>query len=190
MSDVHSRVAIVAPQAGALEPLTGELARVIATGTSRIYRAFGKTPAETDRLQVLSSRLDEPWQRTVLNGARTAISIHSCGSEEEALTLIGGSNRPLVAAIRGRLEKAGFAVMESPAQPAGVDPDNIFNGVPEGAVQLELTRRLREDLRSGRLRKSQLQRYARAIREALAEYDGAIASAFERSPAHTPSLAA
>ncbi|MDQ2682788.1 MAG: poly-gamma-glutamate hydrolase family protein, partial [Chloroflexota bacterium] len=167
-----------------------ELARAIAAGTHRLYRFVGKAPAGNGRLHVSSTRFDEPWLRTVLNGARAAISIHGCGSDEEALTLIGGSNRPLAAAIRARLEKAGFAVMEAPAQPAGVDPDNIFNRVPEGAVWLELTRRLREDLRSGRLRKSQLQRYARAIREALAEYDGAIASAFERSPAQTPSSAA
>jgi phage replication-related protein YjqB (UPF0714/DUF867 family) len=167
----RDRVAVIAPHAGHIEPMTGEIAQAIASRNHRLYKFVGKAPFGNARLHIPSTRFDEPTLRSVLTGCRTAISIHGCSSDEEAVTLIGGVNRTLAALIHASLERAGFAVMDAPAHLASLDPRNLVNRVPEGGVQLELTRRLREDLRSGLLRKGRFDRYVQAIRDAVAEYE-------------------
>jgi phage replication-related protein YjqB (UPF0714/DUF867 family) len=165
----RSRIAVLAPHAGQIEPLTGELARAVAGSDHRCYVFAGNAPADNVRLHVTSTRFDEPALRTVLHGARTALSIHGVAGDEDAITLIGGVNRILVDAITKSLEAAGFAVMAAPHGLAGIDPRNVVNRVPEGGVQLEITRRQREDLRRGFLRKLRFDCYVGAIRSALAE---------------------
>lgn len=59
--------------------------------------------------------------------------------------------------------------MFTPPHLAAADPRNVVNRVPEGGVQLELTRRLRDDLRRGFLRRVRFDCYVQAIRDALAE---------------------
>lgn len=180
MVEGRDRVAVLAPHAGNIEPLTGELARAIASRDHRFYKFEGKAPAGNYRLHITSTRFDEPHLRSVLNGSRTALAIHGTAGDEEALTLIGGVNRTLANLIRLRLERAGFAVMPAPDHLAGTDPRNLVNRVPEGGVQLELTRRLRDDLRAGFLRKGRFDRYVGAIREALVEYESRPGPAWER----------
>jgi phage replication-related protein YjqB (UPF0714/DUF867 family) len=167
--DGRSRIAVLAPHAGDIEPFTGEIARAVAGKDHRFYGFAGKAPDGNARLHVTSTRFDEPTLRTVLSGARTAISIHGANGDEDAVTLIGGVNRTLMMAIQRTLEQAGFAVMAAPPHLAGGDPRNVVNRVPEGGVQLELTRRLRDDLRRGFLRKVRFDCYVQAIRAALAE---------------------
>jgi phage replication-related protein YjqB (UPF0714/DUF867 family) len=167
--DGRSRIAVLAPHAGDIEPLTGEIARAVAGRDHRLYQFCGKAPANSFRLHVSSTRFDEAGLREVLNGARTAIAIHGTAGDEDAVTLIGGVNRTLADSIAHWLENAGFAVMPAPPRLAGSDPRNLVNRVPEGGVQLELTRRLRDDLRRGLLRKLRFDCYVEAIRGALAE---------------------
>ena len=164
----RSRIAVLAPHAGAIEPLTGELARAIAGKVHRFYEFQGKAAVNNFRLHVASTRFDEPLLQSVLRGARTAIAIHGAAGDEDAVTLIGGVNRRLVEVVRACLEQAGFAVMDAPVQLAAVDPRNLVNRVPEGGVQLELTRRLREDLRCGWRKNIRFESYVQAIRAALA----------------------
>ena len=168
---VHGRgeIAVLAPHAGGIEPFTGEIARAIAGKEHRLYAFEGRDPGSNGRLHITSTRFDEPQLRQVLSGARAALAIHGAAGEEDAVTLIGGVNRSMAAAIRGSLERAGFAVMDAPPQLAATDPRNLVNRVPEGGVQLELTRRLRRDLRGGFLRKALFDRYVGAIRSAIAE---------------------
>ena len=167
--DGRGVIAVLAPHAGGIEPFTGEIARAVTGREHRLYAFEGRDPGSNGRFHVTSTRFDEPRLRQVLSGARAAVAIHGTVGEEDAVTLIGGVNRTLATAIRRSLERAGFAVMEAPPHLAATDPRNLVNRVPEGGVQLELTRRLRQDLRGGFLRKSQFDRYVGAIRRALAE---------------------
>ena len=167
----RSRIAVLAPHAGGIEPFTGEIARAVAGAQHRFYGFAGKAPNGNSRLHIASTRFDEPTLRTVLTGARTAISIHGASGDEDAVTLIGGVNRTLSESIRHYLEQAGFAVMIAPTHLAGNDPRNVVNRVPEGGVQLELTWRLRDDLRRGLFRKVRFDCYVQAIRAALAEHE-------------------
>jgi len=167
----RSRIAVLAPHAGRIEPFTGEIARAVAGNEHRYYGFAGAAPDENRRLHVTSTRFDEPALRAVLHGARTALSIHGTSGDDVAATLIGGVNRTLANAIRRNLEQAGFTVMDAPAHLAGTDPRNVVNRVPEGGVQLELTGKLRQELRKGFLRRVRFDCYVQAIRAALAEHE-------------------
>jgi phage replication-related protein YjqB (UPF0714/DUF867 family) len=167
----RSRIAVLAPHAGQIEPFTGEIARAVAGDEHRYYGFAGTAPGENRRLHVTSTRFDEPALRAVLHGARTALSIHGTSGDDVAATFIGGVNRTLANTIRGNLEKAGFVVIDAPAHLAGIDPRNVVNRVPEGGVQLELTGRQRQELRKGFLRRVRFDCYVQAIRAALAEHE-------------------
>jgi phage replication-related protein YjqB (UPF0714/DUF867 family) len=167
----RSRIAVLAPHAGQIEPFTGEIARAVAGNDHRYYGFAGSAPEGSRRLHVSSTRFDEPALRAVLQGARTALSIHGTSGDDLAATLIGGVNRALAEAIRANLEQAGFTVVDAPARLAGTDPRNVVNRVPEGGVQLELTSRLRQELRKGFLRRVRFDCYVQAIRAALAEHE-------------------
>jgi phage replication-related protein YjqB (UPF0714/DUF867 family) len=167
----RSRIAVLAPHAGEIELLTGEIARAVAGRDHRLYQFSGRAPSNNFRLHVASTRFDEARLRDVLRGARTAIAIHGTAGDDEPVTLIGGLNRSLGQSIAERLDHAGFAVRAAPPRLAGSDPRNLVNRVPEGGVQLELTRRLRDDLRRGFLRRLRFDCYVGAVREALAEHE-------------------
>ena len=165
----RSPIAVLAPHAGSIEPMTGDLAKAIAGHLHRFYGFSGRLVREQASLHINSLRFDEPQLHEVLRGARTAIAIHGLPGDEDAVTLIGGANRRLVEAIRSRLEAAGFAVMATSTRSDSDDPRNLVNRVPEGGVHLELTQRLRDDLRGGWLRRIRFEAYVAAIRAALAQ---------------------
>ena len=165
----RSAIAVVAPHAGSIEPLTGDLAAAIAGREHRYYGYVGKTTPRALDLRVPAVRFDEPGLRSVLNGARTAIAIDGAPGLEDAVTLIGGVNRRLVLSIRRHLEAAGFAVMDASDAMDACDPRNVANRVPEGGVQLLLTERLRQDLRGGWLRRLRFEAYVHAVRVALSQ---------------------
>ena len=165
----RSPIAVLAPHAGTIEPLTGELAMAIAGRLHRFYGFSGKMLRDSALGHVSSLRFDEPQLHDVLRGARSAIAIHGTAGDEDAVTLIGGCNLRLIETIRVRLESAGFAVMGWPTAADANDPRNVVNRVPEGGVHLELTQRQRDDLRGGWFRKLRFEAYANAIRVALAE---------------------
>ena len=165
----RSPIAVLAPHAGSIEPLTGELAMAIAGRLHRFYGFSGKMLRDSTKGHISSLRFDEPQLHDVLRGARSAIAIHGTPGDEDAVTLIGGCNLRLIETIRMRLETAGFAVMGCPAAADANDPRNMVNRVPEGGVHLELTQRQRDDLRGGWFRRLRFEAYAHAIRAALAE---------------------
>jgi phage replication-related protein YjqB (UPF0714/DUF867 family) len=165
----RSPIAVLAPHAGTIEPLTGELALAIAGRLHRFYGFSGKLTRDAARGQISPLRFDELNLHDVLRGARTAIAIHGTAGDEDAVSLIGGCNLRLMEAIRYRLETAGFAVMGCPLAAEANDPRNVVNRVPEGGVHIELTQRQRDDLRGGWFRRLRFEAYAHAIRTALTE---------------------
>ena len=135
----RSTVAVVAPRAGRIAPLTGELARAIAGRSHRLYSrvADGAAGACAERgrreAAQASVPLDEPILRTVLAGTRTVVAIADSASDEDAMTMIRGSNRELVLRLWTALTEVGFAAMVVPACEADGDPDALFNRSSEGA---------------------------------------------------------
>lgn len=172
----RSAVAVVAPRAGKLAPLTGELARAIAGRSHRLYcrvsdpavPSAARHPA--DALSSPSSRdeLDEPILRTVLAGASTVIAVSGSRCEEDAMTVILGSDRDLARRLRDALTENGFAAMLAPADPADADPGRLINRGGGGGVELILTRRLRRDLEKRFVRRPLFDCYVGAIHRAIA----------------------
>lgn len=169
----RSTVAVVAPRAGRIAPLTGELARAIAGRSHRLYcrvadgAASGAVRGRREAAHA-SVPLDEPILRTVLAGTRTVVAIADSASDEDAMTVIRGSNRDLVLRLWTALTEVGFAAMMVPACEADGDPDALFNRASEGGVELTLTRRLRKDLQQGFVRRPLFDCYVGAIQRALA----------------------
>jgi len=168
----RSTVAVVAPRAGRIAPLTGELARAIAGRSHRLYcRVADVAPsAERGRREPTQEPvpLDEPILRTVLSGTRTVVAIADSASDEDAMTVIRGSNRDLVLRLWTGLTEVGFAAMMAPACEADRDPAQLFNRSSEGGVELVLTRRLRRDLERGFVRRPLFDCYVGAVQRALA----------------------
>ena len=116
----RSRIAIVAPHAGKIEPVTGVLARAIAADDHRIYCFAGLASSDNLRLHVTSTRFAEARLKHVLDGALTVVTIHGCRGPESPMTLVGGLNRALGEQVLRDLGEAGFMdVMRSPRSPVG-----------------------------------------------------------------------
>lgn len=143
----RSRLAVIAPHAGRIEPVTGELAEAIAGGDHRTYRFDGRDRADNARLHITSTRFEESRLDTVLRGAYAIVTIHGCRGLERPVTHIGGRNRSLRARLQASLHEAGFAV--EPALPplAGRHPGNLTNRAEAGGVQLEISRAERNLMR-------------------------------------------
>jgi len=139
----RGEIAILAPHGGAIEPGTSELAVAIAGRDHRSYCFNGHAPSDNGRLHINSTRFEEPRLRGVLRGARAAVAIHGSAECREAITHVGGTNRPLGSQIATALGEAGFLAGPAPARLAGRHPKNLVNRVPLGGVQLELSRALR-----------------------------------------------
>lgn len=168
----RSTVAVVAPRAGRVAPLTGELARAIAGRSHRLYCRVADVAPGAERGGRGSTQAplspDEPILRTVLAGTRTVVTIADSASDEDATTVIRGSDRDLVLRIWTALSQAGFAAMMAPAREADADPGHLFDRASEGGVDLVLTRRLRRDLAQGIIRRPLFDRYVAAVQRALA----------------------
>ena len=165
----RSQIAILALHAGAIEPMTGEIATAIAGCRHRLYCFVGRSPVDNLRLHVTSTQFDEPKLRSILRGAKTALAIHGSADYARAVTLVGGTNGRLAERIGLALDRAGFSIAEAPQHLSARSPDNLVNRVPFGGVQLEPTRRLRDELGHQELFHHQptFERYAMAIGQVL-----------------------
>lgn len=140
----RSRVAILAPHAGRIEPMTGEIALAIAGREHRVYCFLGQAPARNSRLHVTSTRFDEASLREVLRGSTTVLTVHGAAGCGRAVTYIGGRNASMAQRMGARLAAAGFHVEEPPPRLAGQSLRNIVNWTSSGGVQLELSWELRQ----------------------------------------------
>lgn len=164
----RSAVAVIAPRAGRLAPMTGELAKAVAGRTHRLYcrvidaagaRRSGQTdPEPTD--------FDESLLAAVLSGTLAVVTIADSASDEDAMTVICGSNRELAQRLLSALTEVGFAAMVAPPCEADGDPAQLFNRSTDGGVELTLTRRLRKDLDRGILQRPQFDRHVAAVQRA------------------------
>lgn len=171
---LESKIAIIAPHGGGIEPGTLDIADAIA-GVDHIFYAFKGIKKSGNRtLHITSNRYDEPIGLKVSKSAFIVISIH--GSREKGdMVFIGGRNEELKQIIVGALNSAGFSALIS-GKPGlrGVNPDNICNRCKSGqGVQLEISRGLREKMfeniekRPLRKRTDIFYRFINSIKEAL-----------------------
>jgi phage replication-related protein YjqB (UPF0714/DUF867 family) len=142
-----SKIAVMAPHGGGIEPGTLDIADAVA-GTDHSFYAFkGIKKTGNKRLHISSNQYDEPLGLSMSKQAGVVVSIHGCRSMKERV-LIGGRHQGLKHRILAALNTAGFtAEICSVKGLRGIEPENICNRCRSGqGVQLEISRGLREKM--------------------------------------------
>lgn len=169
-----TRLAVMAPHGGGIEPGTVDIADAVADGDLTFYAFKGLMKSGNRILHLGSSRFDEPVGLSVADQAEIVVTIHGCRGNIPEI-LIGGSQAVLKETLCQSLILAGFrARISAQAGLRGMDPENICNRFAHhGGVQLELTRGLREamfyhlDNRSFRGKTALFFDFIRAVRHPL-----------------------
>ncbi len=143
----NSRVTVIAPHGGRIEPGSSEIAEAIA-GEDHNFCCFEALKLSGNHdLHITSTYFDEPRCVALVTAADVVIAVHGYASSERAVYM-GGLDRPLRDAIAAEFEKRGFRT-DNAGKPrlAGASPQNICNRGRRGkGVQLELSRSLRDEL--------------------------------------------
>ena len=162
-ADAGSRVTIIAPHGGKIEPRTSHLARQIAGDNYNFYCFEGIKTKDNACLHITSHRFDEPSAVELVARSEVVVAVHAC-TGTAGLVHIGGLNKKLGRLIGKELQNSGIAASHDHPLFQGANPANICNRGQTGiGVQLEVTRDLRDDLQK-------IEDIARAVRAALSNY--------------------
>ncbi len=160
LRDTGSRVTIIAPHGGQIEPRTSDLAKRIAGENFNFYCFEGIKAHGNACLHLTSHRFDEPAAIELVSRSEVVVAVHAC-TGNAGLVHIGGLNKKLARMIAGELQEREIGVSNDHPRFQGSNPDNICNRGATGiGVQLEITRDLRDDLKKVKV-------IARAVRTAL-----------------------
>ncbi len=173
---LDSKVAIIAPHGGGIEPGTVDIADAIAGSDYTFYAFKAIKKSGNTELHLTSNRYDEPIGSTICQNASVVISVHGARAKGDAV-FIGGLSQVLKLNIMQALRRAGFcAVVGEAPRLRGIRPENICNRCKSGkGVQLEISRGLREkmlenlDRRSLRKRANLFYHFVGAIKTALSD---------------------
>jgi len=158
-----SRVTIIAPHGGKIEPRTSDLARRIAGESFNFYCFEGIKEKDNACLHITSHRFDEPGAVKLVSKSEVVVAVHACTGTAGRVH-IGGLNKKLGLRIARQLQDRGIGVSNDHPRFQGSNPTNICNrGATGMGVQLEVTRDLRDDLQKVKV-------IARAVRAALLSY--------------------
>ncbi|WP_174291601.1 poly-gamma-glutamate hydrolase family protein [Sphingomonas bacterium] len=165
--DRGTRIAILAPHGGMIEPHTSEIAEAIAQTDLSFYAFEALKDGRHGDFHITSHRFDEPSAIDLLSRSWTAIVIHGRQIDGTETVWLGGRAVALRDAIGASLCDAGFMTDVNEKLP-GVNPANVCNRTLSGeGVQLELPRSLRERLVRDA---SSLLAFCEAVRNAFPAY--------------------
>ena len=164
VQDRGTRVVILAPHGGTIEPETASIARAVAGDDLSFYLFEALRAGAHGDYHITSHRFDEPRALALVAGADTSIAIHGRKDDGSDTVWLGGRDETLRDAVGDALRAAGFEAALNTALP-GVHPSNICNRTRSGTgVQLELPRSLRRNLaEDGRM----MARFSTALRAAI-----------------------
>ena len=161
--DAGSRVTIIAPHGGKIEPRTSDLAKRIARENYNCYCFEGLKKKDNAGLHITSHCFDEPRAIELVSNSEVVVALHAC-TGNAGLVHIGGLNHKLGSMIAEQLQDRGIAVSNDHPRFQGSNPDNICNrGATGMGVQLEVTRDLRDDLKK-------VEMISEAVRSALLNF--------------------
>ena len=173
LQDAGSRVTIIAPHGGKIEPRTSDLAKRIAGDNYNFYCFEGIKDKDNACLHITSHRFDEPAAVDLVSKSRVVVAVHAC-TGTAGLVHIGGLNKRLGRMIADELQDRAINVSFDHPRFQGSNPDNICNRGATGiGVQLEVTRDLRDDPQKVSL-------IARAVRAALLNFQITVKSSYDR----------
>ncbi|MFT6447142.1 Phage-related replication protein YjqB, UPF0714/DUF867 family [Sulfitobacter pontiacus] len=164
VQDRGTRVVVLAPHGGSIEPETASIARAVAGDDLSFYLFEALHAGAHGDFHITSHRFDEPRALALVAGADTSVAIHGRKDDGTDTVWLGGRDETLRDAVGDALRAAGFGAALNTALP-GVHPGNICNRTRSGAgVQLELPRSLRRSLaEDGRM----MARFGAAFRAAI-----------------------
>ena len=173
LQDAGSRVTIIAPHGGKIEPRTSDLAKRLAGDNYNFYCFEGIKDKDNACLHITSHRFDEPAAVDLVSKSRIVVAVHAC-TGTAGLVHIGGLNKRLGRMIAVELQDRAINVSFDHPRFQGSNPDNICNRGATGiGVQLEVTRDLRDDPQKVSL-------IARAVRAALFNFQITVKSSYGR----------
>lgn len=179
-----SRVCVISPHGGGIEPGVSELVRAIA-GTQFSWYLFEGTQEgdNFEELHIRSDHFDEPDCLEFVSTHQLVLALHGCKGKHPR-TYLGGHNGAAKEQLKNCLQD-GFKVPSfTPLHFRGVASTNICNkcagGV--GGVQLEITEEQRKRFFQGNLNRRADRRnttddfktYVGALRRALRDIEGRI----------------
>ncbi len=149
--DRGSKITIIAPHGGCIEPNTRKIAKLIAGDNFNYYLFIGKKDTDCyDDLHITSSNFDEPKALELVGKSEIVIAIHGCKNihsqrSDKKEIFIGGLNQELKAELEEALKRV-FLPISFLEKFAGKDKNNICNrGTTEAGIQFELTKAFRND---------------------------------------------
>lgn len=171
MENRASPYSIIAIHGGKIEYGTSVITRAVAGAEFNYYLFEGlKEKGNFSDLHISSHQFDEPMALAMASGSKACVTIHGFKERAQNWVGLGGLNEPLKALIFKNL-LATQLLEQTDSNPSGkfpgTDPQNIVNRGQEGGVQIEISYRLRKLLC---LYPQHLQRFAKAVQDALHEY--------------------
>ena len=164
VQDRGTRVVILAPHGGMIEPETASIARAVAGDDLSFYLFEALHAGAHGDYHITSHRFDEPRALALVAGADTSIAIHGRKDDGTDTVWLGGRDEIQRDAVGDALRAAGFGAALNTALP-GVHPSNICNRTRSGTgVQLELPRSLRRNLAEDG---AMMARFSTALRAAI-----------------------
>ena len=172
--ELPSKITIMAPHGGGIEPGTIDIADYLAGCDYTFYAFKGLKKTGNKILHVKSNTFDEPIALKAAKNADIVISIHGAKDKSE-IVHIGGTNQELKQTMMNALRSAGFDAMISEIPGLrGIKPENICNRCKtRKGVQLEIYRGLRgtlfENLQHRSLRKKTIvfYQFVKVLKESL-----------------------
>lgn len=160
-----SKVAIVAPHGGGIEPLTAELADSIAGNDHNFYALRGLKNKGNKVLHITSHRFDDERALALIEPCEKVITIHGLDGDARSLQ-VGGRDAALRGRVHEALQGAGFdSNVVTDGKYGGMEPENICNrGSTHAGVQLEIHAGLRRALKDDDVAYA---RFVNALRSAL-----------------------
>ena len=164
--DRRSRVTVVAPHGGRIEPGTSQLAESVAGESWNLFAFEGLKPRGNSVLHVTSTRFSHPELELLLARSTVGVSVHGM-AEPGLLIEVGGLNARLVKLVSRELSLERFDVYDAPPSRSAQSPQNFINRVAGGGIQLEVSQELRKVLQEDRGFRS---RFGTAVRVAIASH--------------------
>jgi len=173
---IKSRIAIVAPHGGGIEPGTSEIAKYIAGDDFTCYSFEGIKSKENKKyLHLTSTNFDEPEGVKICNSSDIVLAVHGA-EENDDFVYVGGRNQGLKNRIIQKLKNDGFNAKEDTTIHSGRDAENICNKCKsmEG-LQLEISNGLRKKMikelnrKDRKLTTEVFDKFVQSIRSVLCE---------------------
>jgi phage replication-related protein YjqB (UPF0714/DUF867 family) len=139
----NSKVAVIAPHGGQIEPHTDIIATCLAGSNFSLYCFLSNLPSSKANLHIASHRFDDLACLNLIASHQYVVAVHGWARRGEAL-MVGGLDTELRGQIVATAQALGIEALTGAGALKGTHPLNVCNrGQRSRGVQIELTMGLR-----------------------------------------------